>query len=252
MHNAAFEALGIHAAYLAFDVHPDSLGAAIAGARALGVRQLAVSLPHKLAVMEHLDYVDPVARQIGAVNTVTRVRDELHGSNTDWRGATLALEHRRQCQLYGARAVVLGAGGAARAIVYGLIERGAHVTVLNRTVSRARELAESLGASASGGLDELAGLDYDVLVNASTAGLGGSESPVPAEALRSGSVVMDAVYEPAVTPLLHDARERGARPLGGKWMLIYQAAEQFRLWTGRDAPIEVMESAFDAAGSEAG
>lgn len=248
MHNAAFAALGIDAAYLAFDVPPDSLGAAIQGARALGVRQLAVSLPHKLAVMEHLDQVDTVARRIGAVNTVTRVGDELHGSNTDWLGAARALE--RECELRGARAVVLGAGGAARAVVHGLIQHGAQVTVLNRTVSKARELAEGLGASASGGLDELAKLDYDVLVNASTAGFAGDESPVPAMALREGSVVMDAVYQPAVTKLLRDARARGAKPVGGKWMLIYQAAEQLRIWTRRDAPIDVMERAFDEASSE--
>jgi len=170
MHNAAYAALGIDAAYLAFDVPPDSLEQAIAGARALGVRQLSVSLPHKLAVMEHLDRVDDVARTIGAVNTVTRVGDALVGTNTDWIGAVRAIERERE--LAGARAVVLGAGGAARAIVYGLLERGARVTVLNRTVSKARELADSLGAQAAAGLADLIDLDHDVLVNASTAGLG--------------------------------------------------------------------------------
>ncbi|MCZ6784582.1 MAG: shikimate dehydrogenase, partial [Proteobacteria bacterium] len=133
MHNAAFAALGLDAVYLAFDVPPASLGAAVAGARALGVRQLAVSLPHKVAVMDHLDGVDETARQIGAVNTLTLREGELVGSNTDWLGAVRALERIRDRKLAGSRAVVLGAGGAARAVVYGLLERGARVTVLNRT-----------------------------------------------------------------------------------------------------------------------
>lgn len=247
MHNAAFAELGIDAAYLAFDVRPEQLSAAIAGARALGVRQLAVSLPHKLAVMEHLDAVDEVARKIGAVNTVTRVGEELQGTNTDWTGAARALE--RETELAGKRAVVLGAGGAARAIVYGLVEGGATVTVLNRTVSKATQLASDLGAHGSGALSDLADLEHDVLVNASTAGLGGSESPVAPAALRKGAVVMDAVYEPELTTLLRDAQQAGARTVGGKWMLVYQAAEQLAIWTKREAPAELMASAFDEAGS---
>jgi shikimate dehydrogenase len=246
MHNAAFRALDLDAVYLAFDVPPAALPGAIAGARALGVRQLAVSLPHKQAVMAHLDAVDDTARRIGAVNTVTRRPDgTLAGANTDWIGAVRALE--REGPLAGARAVVLGAGGAARAVVHGLVVRGAHVVVLNRTPERARELAQALGAQESGALGELARLAYDVLVNATSVGLGCDESPVPAEALRPGVLVMDTVYEPERTRLLRDAQKRGARILGGKWMLVHQAAEQLRLWTGREAPLEVMAAAFDAA-----
>ena len=121
------------------------------------------------------------------------------------------------------------------------------VTVLNRTASRAEELAGDLDAKAGGGLDALEGLDYEVLVNASRAGLGGDDSPVPATALRSGAVVMDAVYDPEDTRLLQDARSRGARTIPGKWMLVYQAAEQLRIWSGQEAPIEVMARAFDEA-----
>jgi shikimate dehydrogenase len=247
MHNAAFRALRIDAVYLAFDVAPERLGDAVAGARALGVRQLAVSLPHKRAVMSHLDAVDDVARRIGAVNTVTRQPDgSLRGANTDWLGAVRALE--RETKLDGARAVVLGAGGAARGVVHGLLERGARVTVLNRSPERARALADELGADDAGPLDALAGTPHDVLVNATSVGLGAEDvSPVDAAALSPGSLVMDTVYEPERTRLLRDAEARGARPLGGKWMLVYQASEQIQLWTGQEPPIETLSSAFDAA-----
>ena len=243
MHNAAFAASGIDAAYVAFDVRPEALGAAIEGVRALGLRQVAVSLPHKVAVMDHLDEVDERARAIGAVNTVTLKGGRLLGANTDWLGAVRALE--REGSLAGASAVVLGAGGTARAVVFGLLERGAEVVVLNRTVSRARELAESLGAKDSGELAELARRPHDLLVNTTSVGLRSDSSPVAIDALRRGTIVLDAVYDPEETRLLRDARARGARPVGGKWMLVHQAAEQFRIWTGREAPIEVMAEAFD-------
>ncbi len=246
MHHAAFVALGIDAVYVAFDVAPASLPAAIAGARALGIRQLAVSIPHKEAVLPLLDEVDEIARRIGAVNTVTLREGRLVGSNTDWIGAVRALE--RETKLAGARAVVLGAGGAARAVVFGLLERGARVTVLNRAPDRARALADALGADAAGTLDDLRRTPCDVLVNATSVGLRADASPVPAEALPGGAVIMDAVYDPPQTRLLRDAEARGARPVAGKWMLVHQAAEQLRLWTGREAPVDVMAHAFDRAG----
>jgi len=247
MHNAAFAALGLDAAYLAFDVRPEALADAVRGARALGVRQLAVSIPHKIDVMAHVDEVDDVARQIGAVNTVTRSGDRLVGANTDWIGAVRALEAEGGAKLDGARAVVLGAGGAARSVVFGLRRRGAHVTILNRTAARAQELCRELDAQASGGLHELRDVAYDVLVNTTRVGLSEDASPVSADALRADALVMDAVYDPPDTRLLQDARARGARTVGGKWWLVHQAAEQLSLWSGRDAPITVMAEAFDRA-----
>jgi len=244
MHNAAFAAADVDAAYLAFDVHPDRLGDALAGARALGVRQLAVSLPHKQAVLAYLDEVDDCARAIGAVNTVTLRDGRLVGTNTDWLGAVRALERERD--LAGAAAVVLGAGGTARALIYGLTQRGARVTVLNRTPERAEALAAELGADHAGPLDELAGTPHDVLVNTTSVGLRSDDSPVPAQALRSDALVMDVVYDPEETRLLRDARAHGARTIAGKWMLVYQAAEQFQQWTGRDAPLDAMARAFDS------
>jgi shikimate dehydrogenase len=246
MHNAAFADQRIDAVYVAFDVAPEALGAAIAGARAQGIRQLAISLPHKEAVLAHLDEIDPVARRIGAVNTVTLRAGRLVGTNTDWIGAMRALERERD--LAGAGAVVLGAGGTARAVVYGLVQRGARVTVLNRTPERARAVAEDLGADHAGPLEDLAKTPYEVLVNTTSVGLRSEVSPVPVSDLVTDSVVMDAVYEPQETRLLRDARARGARTIGGKWMLVYQAAAQFQEWTGREAPIDVMARAFDRAG----
>ena len=246
MHNAAFGALGIDAVYLAFDVPPEALAGAIAGVRALGIRQLAVSLPHKVAVMEHLDRIEPTAQRIGAVNTVTLREDGLQGANTDWIGAVRALE--RETALKGRHAVVLGAGGAARGVVFGLLERGARVSVLNRTAARARELADELGAEHAGPLSDLGGLAHDVLVNATSVRLHSDECAVDPDAIREKSVVMDTVYDPAETRLLQEAARRGARPVAGKWMLVHQAAEQLRLWSGCDAPVDVMARAFEAAG----
>ena len=246
MHNAAYRACGIRAVYHAFDVKPERLGLALEEARRQGVKQLAVSIPHKEAVMDHLDRVDETARSIGACNTVTLQDGALVGQNTDWTGALEAL--RREVEPEGREAVVLGAGGAARALVYGLLKAGSRVSILNRTEARASELATQLGAQGSGTLDELGDLQPEIIINTTSVGLRSDVSPVSAGAIPASSVVMDAVYDPEKTRLLRDAEERGARPLSGKWMLIHQAAEQFSIWTGVEAPIQVMGEAFDAAG----
>jgi shikimate dehydrogenase len=247
MHNAAFAALAIDAVYLAFDVAPGELGAAIAGARAMRVRQLAISIPHKEAVIAHLDRIDETARAIGAVNTVTRVGSELVGTNTDWLGVARALE--RETALAGKVAVVLGAGGTARAALYALRQRGARAIVLNRTPGKAEALVRELGAERAGALEELATIPHDVLVNTTSVGLRSEASPVAAQTLRPGSVVLDAVYDPLETRLLRDAKMRGAKPISGKWMLVEQAREQLRLWTEREVDAAVLAEAFDRAGS---
>lgn len=245
MHNAAFAALDLDAVYLAFDVPPAALGAAIVGARGLAIRQLAISIPHKESVLAHLDELDDTARQIGAVNTVTRRADRLVGSNTDWIGAVQAIE--RETPLSGRDVVILGAGGTARAVAWGARERGARVAVLNRTPGRAEQLVRQLGIGHAGTLDELPAMPCDILVNTTSVGLRSDASPIRADAIPPGSVVLDAVYEPARTRLLRDAEARGARTVEGKWMLVYQAAEQLRLWSECEPPIGVMADAFDAA-----
>lgn len=231
MHNAAFEALGLNAHYQAFDVPPDALENAVLGVRALGLRQVAVSIPPKESMLALVDEIDPVAARIGAINTVTRVEGRLVGSNTDWIGAIRALE--RETTIEGRRAVVLGAGGTARALVHGLRTRGAEVFVLNRTRERAEAIAQELGAQGAGGLEELRELAPDLIVNTTSVGLREDRSPVGRESLPDGVVVLDAVYEPEQTRLLQDARSCGGRAISGKWMLVHQAIEQIVLWTSR-------------------
>lgn len=257
MHNAAYRALGIPAVYHAFDVPPEGLAAAVAGYRARGVRQLSVSIPHKEAMLALVDEQEEVVRAIGALNTVLREGDRLIGTNTDWIGVERALE--RAGRFAGERAVVLGAGGTARAAVYALRRAGCEVFVLNRTIERAERLARELGAAGADSLAALAGLAPAILVNTTSVGMNEWRSPVPAEALRPGMTVLDAVYAPERTRLLEEAATRGATVVGGKWMLVHQAVEQLRRWTERlpapPAPealgrvVDVMAEAFDRAAS---
>jgi shikimate dehydrogenase len=227
LHTAAYRALGIDAIYLAFDVLPERLGDAVRGMRALGLRQLSVSLPHKEAVLALADRVSGAARAIGAANTLTLVGRELVADNTDVVGVRRTLEPLGPWR--GARALVLGAGGAARAVVHALVAMGADVAVLARTRSRAERLCAELGARPAAG-DE----PWDLLVNATPLGMHPKtdETPLPAEKLRPGALVFDTVYRPLETRLLREARARGCRAQDGLDMLVHQAAEQIRLWSG--------------------
>ena len=259
MHRAAYQALGLDASYEAFDVPPDQLADAIVRFRSERLRQFAISIPHKETMLELVDEVDAVGRVIGAINTATLEDDRYVGTNTDWIGALRALE--REGSVDGKRAVVLGAGGTARALVYGLRERGCEVIVLNRTRERADALVSDLGATSAGALSDLGALAPQILVNTTSVGQNEMASPIAADSIPSDAVVLDAVYSPARTKLLGDAEGRGARTVGGKWMLVYQAVEQLRHWTARLehppseeallAIVDVMATAFDAAGSGA-
>ncbi|MFH0810638.1 MAG: shikimate dehydrogenase [Pseudomonadota bacterium] len=239
MHNAAFRAEGLNAVYVALAV--TELGAAIAGMRALGLAGLSVTVPHKTAVMKYLDHIDESARQVGAVNTVVWEKGALVGYNTDVSGALRSLEPHTD--ITGRRFLVIGAGGAARAIGYGLWQRGAEVTIANRSVERGRLLAEDL-ACAFVPLSEVTKLSVDGVIQATTVGMspGPDRSPVPPQLFRPGMLVMDIVYKPRETRFLKDAKDRGCVCIGGLDMLLEQAVEQFRLWTGR-APRQVMAEA---------
>ena len=247
MHEAGYRALGLAFAYVPFEVA--DLTGAIAGMRALGIRGFGVSHPFKQAVMPLLDALEPVAERIGAVNTIVHGEGKLVGHNTDWIGAMRALEEVIAPR--DARVLLVGAGGAARAIAFGLRDRGAKTTIANRDAAKAAALAAETGARAAG-LDEvaLAGT-YDVVVNATVLGQADANPrgsiPVPEEALRPGLVVMDIVYKPLETRLLLAARQRGAIAIHGGRMLLHQAAAQFELYTGRPAPLEVMDAALRAS-----
>ncbi len=240
MHNAAFAALGVDAAYLPFPA-PD-IETAITGVRALGVQGASVTIPHKEKVMPLLDGIDPVARKIGAVNTVLRKGDALAGFNTDWQGATRALEEK--ISLKGRKVVILGAGGSARAIGFGMQEREAEFVLASRTESRGRALADVLSCPWIS-LNESDGLSGDILINATSVGMQPAveNSPVPAIILPQFKVVMDIVYAPLKTRLLHEAEDAGCKIINGLEMLLYQGVAQFEMWTGKSAPVDVMRNA---------
>jgi len=244
MHNTALAALGRDAVYLPFEV--DDVGEFVRefvrpATRRIDwrLRGLSVTIPHKLSIMPHLDFIDPTAARIGAVNTVAVEGDELRGYNTDVIGAMRPLDELMDVR--GAPVAVIGAGGAARAVCSGLSERGALTMIYARNLAQAQRLADEFGAQAA--LLERFNGEAEVVINCTPIGMyGHSEdtSPIKPEQLRRVKLVYDLVYNPVETALLKAAREAGCRTLGGLVMLTAQAAEQFRLWTGGEAPAELM------------
>jgi len=244
MHDAGYRALGLGYAYVPFAVRSEDLPGALAGMRALGIRGLGVSMPFKLEVLPLLDRLDAVAAKIGAVNTIVNDDGVLTGFNTDAEGAARALEEALG-DLDGARVVVLGAGGAARAVVHGLAARGAEVLVANRTQPAAEALARAAGGRAIDWTERAAA--GDIIVNATSAGMdtgdGPGPSPLDGAVIRPDTTVMDIVYKPVETRLLAQARGAGARAIDGTRMLLHQAARQFELYTGAQAPLAEMDAA---------
>ncbi|ELZ91853.1 shikimate 5-dehydrogenase [Haloferax mucosum ATCC BAA-1512] len=243
MHEAAYEHVGLDARYVSFEPEPSALAAALDGADALGISGLNVTIPFKQDVLDLVDS-DPLATRIGAVNTIDFGCDEPTGHNTDAAGVTRAFE-RHDVALDGATAVVVGAGGAGRAVAFALADAGASVHIANRTAETAVELADAVPGATAGGLDTLDRIrDATVLVNATSVGMESpDESPVPAAHLHSDLAVLDAVYTPLETRLLRDAADAGAVTIDGAWMLLLQGVEAFELWTGLDAPVEKMNTA---------
>lgn len=237
MHNRAFAALGLNCAYVPFPV--EDVAAAMAGLKALGVRGVSVTIPHKQAVIPYLDEIDPVAGKIGAVNTLVMAEGGIRGLNTDWIGANRALEEATT--LAGKSVLLLGAGGSARAIGFGLIEAGARVILASRTPASGQELAATLDCPWHP-LTDIPELTADCLINATSVGMhpGEDMSLVAQELLPAFSVVMDIVYAPLETRLLREAREAGCTMVNGLAMLLYQGVAQFELWTGEKAPVDLM------------
>jgi len=249
MHEAAYEALEVDARYVTFEPPADTAAAAVESAATLGVAGLNVTIPFKQGVLDAVE-PDPLAARIGAVNTIDFTGERVTGHNTDAAGAVRAFDEHG-VSLSGT-AVVVGAGGAGRAIAFGLADEGMAVRVANRTESKARDLAADLrgagesAADATGhGLDALADLlaDADVLVNATSVGMESDGTPVPAGALHGDLSVLDAVYRPVETRLLRDAAAAGATTVDGAWMLLYQGVDAFERWTGREAPVDRMNEA---------
>lgn len=242
MHNAAFEKLGLNYAYLAFRV--EDVEGAIRGVRALGLRGLSVTVPHKVTVIPFLDEIDPVAKSIGAVNTVVNDDGRLKGYNTDWTGFVRSLE--AHVPAAGRQIALLGAGGAARAIAFGLREKGAKLIILNRTeeIEMARSLAAEIGCP-YGDLKQLDAITgADVVVNATSLGMAPLQDRTVTDSanLRREQTVVDIVYNPMETRFLREARARGCRTVPGYEMLLLQGVTQFELWTGKSAPVDLMRS----------
>ncbi len=243
LHNTCFREAGLNAVYLPFKV--ENLASFVNGFKALNVRGYSVTIPHKEAVMGLLDGLDPLAESIGAVNTVVNRDGRLTGYNTDSTAATKVIEDglaERGETLSGKRVTIIGAGGAARAVAFGLKQKDAEITIVNRTQARAEALAWELGCDYKK-FGELSGLDAGmILVNCTSIGMHPNvdDVPVPAEALRPGMWVFDAVYNPPETRLLREATAGGCHTLDGVKMFVLQAAQQFELWTGRPAPVESM------------
>lgn len=250
--NAAFAELGLDWVYLAFTVAQGSAPDAVRSMRALGIRGLSVTMPHKAAVLTELDALSTTAERLGAVNCIASENGRLVGHNTDGAGfldALAAVGHR----VDGRRCVVIGAGGAARAVVLALADAGAReVVVVNRSPERAEAAAELAGAAGRvAGHDRLGDAleSASLLVNATPLGMtDGDPSPVPSELLRADLFVNDLIYHPAVTPLTTAATATGATALNGLGMLVHQAAAALRIWTGLEPPIEAMTAAARAAG----
>jgi shikimate dehydrogenase len=247
MHNAAFKALGMECEYHAFRVSPENLHNAIHGAHALGFGGLNLTIPLKEKALEIVRPVEP-AKQIGAVNTVD-FKNGISGYNTDGIGARMALAGGG-IDVRGKSVLLLGAGGAARAIAFQLAKEGAVVTIANRTVKRAESLAmevRKVGRARACGLDDLKVLvnGCDILINSTAVGMfpGVSETMVTSDMIHSRAIVFDIVYNPVNTQLLKEAKRAGARTIDGVMMLVHQGAEAFKIWTGKTPPIDVMEKA---------
>jgi shikimate dehydrogenase len=260
MHNAAFHALGLNWCYVPLPVRPDRVAEAVAGVRALGMQGVNITVPHKQALLGLVDELSPAARAVGAVNTLCVVDEgTLLGHNTDAAGFMRALHDEGVEPDETTRALVLGAGGSARAVVYALAERGVRVTIANRTASRAEALAETLaGVNPSATLRWLRLTEealrseeaVDLVVNTTSVGMWPETEgcpwpervPFPAQAF-----LFDLVYNPRETRLMAMARQAGARVTDGLMMLVHQGAAAFELWTGVAPPVDVMATACTAA-----
>jgi len=251
MHNAAFEELNLDFVYVAFRVRREELREAIIGARSLDVQGLNVTMPHKNAVMRYLDEVDSTARSIGAVNTILNDEGRLEGYNTDGIGALKALTENGITP-NGKKLLLLGAGGAGKAIAFHAAQKVEELIILNRTPQKAKKLAEVLrkefnkridGSELSTEIIEEELKDTDILVNATYVGMHPNidQSLVSPSLLRPDLCVMDIVYNPLETKLAKDAKAVGAKVVSGIEMLVYQGAASFEIWTNHPAPVKVMK-----------
>lgn len=253
MQEAAFKAMNLNWRYLTIEVLPEDLGNAMTGLRAFNMRGINLTIPHKVEVLKYLDEITPEAKVMGAVNTVVRIGDKLKGDNTDGKGFMHALTVDAKMDPRGKKIVVLGAGGAARAITVELALAGAEsITIVNRSKERGQILTDLLNSKTpaktnfqiwSGAYSVPSGTD--IFINATSIGLFPDVNDKPDvnyESVTSGMLVCDVIHTP-MTPFLAEAQKRGSNILDGLGMLVYQGAIGFKIWTGLDAPVSVMHQA---------
>ena len=254
MQEAAFRALNLNWRYLTIEVYSEDLEYAMKGLRAFNMRGINLTIPHKVEVLKYLDEVNPEAQLMGAVNTVCREGKRLIGTNTDGKGFLTSLVQDAKVDPSGKNVVILGAGGAARAISVELALAGTNkITIINRSPSRGKELANLLRAKTKVESTYVAWNDTyrippetDILVNATSIGLFPHAEQKPDifyDSIPKGSIVCDVIPNPPETQFLKEAQSQGAKTLDGLGMLVYQGAIGFKLWTGKDAPISIMKQA---------
>lgn len=237
MMNAAFRRENLNSVYLA--LHARSLDDLVKCVRDIPMHGLSITMPFKQDIIKHLDNCEPLCQKVGACNTVIRSADgKLYGFNTDVAGVTRPLEARLHLQ--GTRVLVLGAGGAGRAAAFGLRERGANVFILNRTPQTAQKLARESGAK-SIRRDDLKKMEFDVIINATSVGMGGNGKTILEEKEMNARVAFDLVYNPIETKFLQMARSKGMAVISGVEMFVQQGARQFEIWTGKPAPLNEMQ-----------
>jgi shikimate dehydrogenase len=243
MHNAAYEAVGIDDQFVTIAAHVPvkDIAKVIDSVKLLGIRGLICTVPHKVAVIPYLDKIDPIAKKIGAVNSVVNNNGVVTGYNTDWLGVSIPLE--KVTSLENKTIAILGAGGAARAAIYAVSSKGAKVMIYNRTLPHAEELAKEFKGKAFP-LTEIEKInDADIIINTTSVGLHPheKETPLDKKYLTKKHIVFDIVYTSrGTTRLLDEAKKQGATVISGMEMLLYQGLEQFKLFTGHKAPEEVM------------
>ena len=251
LHNAGFRALGLDWCYVACPVAEGQARQAVEAMRTLGIEGLSVTMPHKQNVAEAVDDLSSTAARLGAVNCVRRDGDRLIGENTDGVGFIRSLHSQLHREPDGLTAVIVGAGGAARSIALAMTELGASVGILNRSAKSAEKLVEIVGTASSVVQEEAIG-DADLIVNSTPLGMN-TDDPLPFDVnlLSKGQSVVDLIYRPEKTALLLEAEARGVETLNGLPMLLQQAGEQFRLWTGSEPPLRAMAEAVGLRLSEA-
>lgn len=237
MHNAAFAAVNYPGVYLAFEVN--DLAEALTGAKALNLKGLSITIPHKVKALNLVDKLDETARRIGALNTIINRNGNLYGFNSDSPGAMAALAEKTAIK--DKNVAIIGAGGAARALAYGVKSKGGILTIYNRSLPKARQLASEVEVSFLP-LMEFGNKPCDILINTTSVGMTPNYNDIPVElqTLNKNMIVMDIVYNPLKTALLKAADKIGCMTVDGVSMFVYQGALQFEMWTGIKAPVDIM------------